>query len=586
MSYIRVIDDRLKAVSEDDIKFVIKEGAQTTAYVPLQASSTSNQQTNWNLNNIADRTCRDSRLACFMTVALSMNITSTGAGSAINTSGNFGFKQWPINRCISNIQHQINQASYSLNTNQIIDSITRFNLCPENCDFYDNTQPDFIGTSYAAAAGSNFNPLIPYTSTIAGDGVYKPRSNNYIITGGNTFAGAATQNVTLTAYLYEPLISPFNNVGAKNIKGLYAINGEIIQVQWVTDLFNNMFAYAIPSGWTLNSTTVTLGSSTPSSGISAVQPALDCIYLTPQPSFMKEIPQESVYHYNNYSVFVTQALQSGLASTTYVPGGSGGAQVTSQVCNFTNVPQKVIVYCKPRVPRASQPDFYTAITNVSIQFDNGQPQLSAATPNQLYDVSRRNGLSMPRDCFLQTNLAPSFAAPIPSCGSVLILDPVMDFGVRDGLTNSSGGRFIFQITLNVANYTGTNITDPIDLYVVSVNDSILERVGNEYRNYLVTMPDNAFELSKNLPAIDHAEYMEALEKNMFLSGGSIKSFFRKLWHGVKHVGQFAYKHRDTIIPIAKKAYELYGKGADRNSQFNRAIKKDMHKRRDMDMFYE
>ena len=71
-------------------------------------------------------------------------------------------------------------------------------------------QPDNI-SNYASASGSTLNPIIPYTSSIAGDGIYKPRSNN-ITVAGNSFAANATQNVTITCNLYEPLISPFNNL--------------------------------------------------------------------------------------------------------------------------------------------------------------------------------------------------------------------------------------------------------------------------------------------------------------------------------------------------------------------------------------
>ena len=98
---------------------------------------------------------------------------------------NFGFKQYPLARCQQSIQHQINQASYTLNTNDVLDAISRMNFLPSDCNFYDNTCPDYID-NYAAATGRNFNPLESYASTLTGDGVYtKPRTIGFDISGNS-----------------------------------------------------------------------------------------------------------------------------------------------------------------------------------------------------------------------------------------------------------------------------------------------------------------------------------------------------------------------------------------------------------------
>ena len=72
---------------------------------------------------------------------------------------------------------------------------------------------------------------------------------------------------------------------------------------------------------------------------------------------------------------------------------------------------------------------------------------------------------------------------------VLVISPALDLGIRPSDTTGSGGRYIrFQ----VQNATFTNNTDTafgqVTLYVVGINSAVLERVGSQYRNYLLTTP--------------------------------------------------------------------------------------------------
>jgi hypothetical protein len=49
---VKLLDHRLGAKSENMVSYVVKEGAQTTSYIPLQSSSHSIQSTTYNLNKI------------------------------------------------------------------------------------------------------------------------------------------------------------------------------------------------------------------------------------------------------------------------------------------------------------------------------------------------------------------------------------------------------------------------------------------------------------------------------------------------------------------------------------------------------
>ena len=545
----RVIDTRLEALSNNNVCYVVEEGASVVNYTPLISSSHSNQNTSFNLNNLAEVTCRDSRLVMGLNVTVTLSCTNT-TGSNVNViqADNFGFKQYPLNRIISSIQHQINQASYTLNTNDILDMIARVNLLPENANFYENTMPDFID-SYANAIGSSVTPLASYTSNLFGDGVYKPRTLNYTVTG-NTVNANSSSNVVINATLYEPLITPFNNISDKNDRGLYGITGELINIQYVVDIFNNMFAFVAPAGITVNSNTVSLGNNS----------TLFTIYLTPSEGLIKEIPKQSVYHYNDYSIFSNNigAVNAGQSAN--------GGNVSSQVVSFTNIPQKIIIAA--RLSNGSRtsatPDKYLTIQNLTCSFDNGQPQLSNATTRQYYDISKRNGLTMPASCFQQLCLNEAQVANgqngIFGCGSVLIVDPALDLGIRAGDSAGSAGKFVFQVTnANFKNNTGTNFAN-CTLYVIGVTNAVLERMGSQYRNYLLSIPPNASENAKQLAPVSHQAYMDARHANLFLSGGGIGDWFKKAYNKAKQAVQWGIKNKEKLKEAYEKGKEAYDVG--------------------------
>lgn len=539
----RVVDTRLEASSENEVTYVVEEGAQTQLFVPLTSSSHSTQNTTFNLNNIADKTCRDSRMVLAMTVTATLQVTNsdTSAHTLIN-GDNFGFKQWPLNRCVQSVQHQINQASYTLQTAQYLDSIAKLNAYPQDMNFYENSQPDLID-SYAAASGSELTPLASYTSTIAGDGVNKPRTLSYTVSG-NSIAASSTSAVVITATLYEPLITPFNNVSSKMARGLYAITGEIITLNWVSDLFNRMFALATPQFLTVSSPVVSLGSSA----------TLDLIYLTPQASYLPDIPHSSVYPYNDYTNFTNNL---GPCAAGAILSGQ-----TTQVCNFTNIPQKILIYAKlaDSAQTCATPDKYLKIRNISCTFNNGNPVLNNATTRQLYDISKRNGLQIPAAAFQQLCLnrslvAASGATPLYGCGSVLVLDPAIDLGLQYDSASGSAGRYIFQATMDLENGTDTAFPG-VTLYVIAITSGILERRGSEYRNKLLTLPTDVLAEARMLPAVDYTTYTEAKHSNAFMTGGGIGDWFRKAASRAYDAIKWGVKHKDEIKDVVDSASKV------------------------------
>jgi hypothetical protein len=585
---VKLLDHRLGAKSENMVSYVVKEGAQTISYIPLQSSSHSIQSTTFNLNNIGTNTCRDSRLDIVLTGTVTLNVTNTDNANphpAI-VSDNFGFKRWGVNAGIQSVQHVINEASYTLSTNDILDAISRLNSHSERLNYYDNTQPDLID-DFKNATGTPLTPLNSYSSSQQGDGVWKGRTLNWSVVGGfaaNNIPQGATQNVVINWKCVSPLITPYTNCADAEMRGLYAINGELITINYVFDLFNNMFNYWAPPNITLNSGVVSF----------APTATLNTIYLTPYESLIDMLPQNSVYHYNAYSQF-TNTIGS-CAPKSLLNGGA----VSSQVCNFTNVPDKILVYARLSngSRTAATPDKYLQIQNVTVQWDNGLPNLQSATNDQLWQISKRNGLNMDRACFRQDCLNQAISdasnsAKIYGCGSVLVIDPVLDLSIRPGASTGTSGRYIFQVqNANFFNNTDTAFPS-VTLFVVGISAGVLERSGSQYRSYLLSLPQDVLDGARDIDPVSYDEYLQSGFNNAFLSGGSLSRFLKKAYNAAKQGVSFGLKNKDDIMKGAQLAQKLYnqvlgapkkGKGGAINPLVSNF--RDMHPSRNMDLFYE
>lgn len=586
VDYARVIDTRLE--NSEDITYVVQEGAQNINVIPIISSSNTTTSTTWNSNNTAPNVMRDSRMIVQGQVTFTLSVTNSDGVNAHDfwTGSNLGTKQYPWNRCTT-IQHQLNNASYTYQNYLYLNDVARVKVCPKELNFYNSTQPDFIDT-YSAASLSEISPLTSYTSTIGGDGVYKPRSLGINVTN-NSIAAGATEDVTVTYDIYEPLISPFTTISKRQGRAAVGVTSEIITATYVPDIWNNMMAWYDASGGnlTINSVSVSFGSSM----------SLIVNYLIPTKEYTKRIPRMSIQPFNQFFLTPTP-LNNGV-------GINAGASITtsSLVANFQNVPDLILVYAKPQAGNTTvnTPDKYLLIEGMQAQFNNGPTCFSNLGPDQFYDLSVKNGLSMPREVFKQSQLNSNLtgATAVYGCGSVVCIRPSYDLQLQEGLTVGSMGKHVFQLTnITLTNNTATNFP-ACNLYIVGVMLAQLKRDGITYTQELVSVPNNVLEFAKNLSPMAHDEYMDQLDSNLFLSGGSFKSFFKKLWKGVKKGANYAVKgldygvrHADDIAKIVNtgmKLAPLVGLGDEEEEGEGMKPRKRMSKQqrsKAIDLFYE
>jgi hypothetical protein len=175
----------------------------------------------------------------------------------------------------------------------------------------------------------------------------------------------------------------------------------------------------------------------------------------------------------------------------------------------------------------------------------------------------RNGLTIPRKAWKQELINRDAAVgrpPLYGCGSVLVLDPTLDLGIREENTTGSGGRFIFQVSnINFVNNTETNFSNVV-LYVVGINNAILKREGSQYSNYLLTTPDHIIETSKGMSALSLSNYVKEGFSNSFMMGGGISDWFKKAKELGSKAIDWAMKHPEEVKKAVSTGQDVFKQG--------------------------
>jgi hypothetical protein len=202
------------------------------------------------------------------------------------------------------------------------------------------------------------------------------------------------------------------------------------------------------------------------------------------------------------------ALNSTLGGAVTIQGGkSGAASVQSNTITLPNIPDLLMIYCKPSTPGATistgalysgqgtgatqiglwdscMSDFSLPISGISINFDNFSGLLANHTTYELYKMSVNNGLEMDYSTWTgESRRVPTSGTGTPYiglCGGPLILKPGRDFALQAGQAPGLVGNFSLQFNLNIANQFASAIT-AMNLYVVPISSGFFETIKGSSR---------------------------------------------------------------------------------------------------------
>jgi uncharacterized membrane protein YgcG len=313
-------------------------------------------------------------------------------------------------------------------------------------------------------------------------------------------AGDATENwvISIKATVTEPFLalSPFLNCEPENNAGLVGVNNlslvcnidsscsRLFSTAGGTAAFTPYIS-AIALGWTK---TGNPAAPVPNQPVGFANTRLLFNFLSLQPEQYAKISTKNVVPYVDVPRYLTTSTNA-TAIPAYTPGysviGATNAPssqiIASQSIQLNQVPDLILICA--RVPMATQnwayPSAFLTIKQISINFNNASGLLATATQQNLYEMSARNGSAQSWNEFrglvsstaTNTAVAPSgLPIQVPSTGSLLVLNPVMDFSLPSYLSASSLGQYQLQFNVEVANQLPIAVTP--ELCIITMNSGI------------------------------------------------------------------------------------------------------------------
>lgn len=225
-----------------------------------------------------------------------------------------------------------------------------------------------------------------------------------------------------------------------------------------------------------------------SGGNPFINPQVNIQFLTP--NLDVPLPPKSVVPFMEFPRFISQPVSCPAGVVT---------QLSSQTITLPQIPDLVFIYAKPvnynvtggTVLDLTQADWLMPVAStqvggtrnpLSVNFDNFSGLLSSHTTEELFAMSRHNGLDM--DWATWSGQARAGAsslqagAMVQTAGGMLVLKPSQDITLQSGQAPSLVGNFTLQFSLSVYN---PGAARDVQLFVVTANSGFFETIRGSSR---------------------------------------------------------------------------------------------------------
>ena len=456
-----VRDSRLNDI-QDYVNFSVDEGAANYTSQQYPSTSASSSSVQFSIQVPSESTCVDRHLLLQTQFNVNLSITNVAIGEAALVWGaRDSLQQFPFNQLVQTVTVSINNTSVSTNQRDILSALLRC-LKQEDLQKYEGmcpVYPDNYKSLNQAALASN-NPMATYTNGSSYSRYLVPRGCHPVTVNfvsaqhanatpvGSIISSALTDvfvfNLQFTTV--EPLfISPFVFGSEKHCDkaALLGIN----QLNIVFNLDSSLTHLLAYNG---------SGTCTASWNNVTAKPLCSMFmnYLTLQPNQL--VPSKNVVPYMDYPRYIT-----GTQNTSVIASGASGITILQNI-QLNQIPDKFILFVRKTISTQTNKDSLTfwPITSVNFNFNNQSGLLSNCQVNDLYNISKANGLeqnwyewSGVAQSYSGVNEAPGgvISSSVYTCGGPLIINPAKDLSLPAYLANGSIGQFSVQITVNYLN---------------------------------------------------------------------------------------------------------------------------------------
>jgi hypothetical protein len=449
----------------------------------------------------------------------------------------------------------INNTSITTNLQDILPQVMQM-YDKRQLTRYNSTTPSLPDNStglYSSGVGTNNNAL-GSVYDMSYDTDFSPRGGFQLrgcfparFVGGvyqdNSLVSTGVANETWKVYVFatvaEPFLalSPFVDLNADNSSGLLGVNTVTLTCNvdstckrlWSTA--NSAVVASALAGYITSINLGTAGAPVGSGALSTSSNGFEDSYmlmefLSLQPSQASQLSSKCVVGYMDYPRYITP-------SSNLAPIAAGAAySLTSQNIQLNSVPDLFIICVRQQMSTQSwyNTSGFLAQNQISISFNNKSGILASANQQQLFNLSSKNGSCQTWQEFSGGYYGNSIAGSgvvIPSIGSLLVLNPSLDFGLEDSLSASSLGQFNFMITISGFNQYPYTIQP--ELVVITANSGLFITEAGVSQTYQgILSKTDVLNAKAQRPVIDTDEYKRLIGGKMSNMGvGRLLKRFRK-----------------------------------------------------------
>ena len=513
---VLVRDERLNC--KDSIKYAVQKSGQNITVAEFNAiSATANSHT-YNVQVPSETTIIDRRVIWQSTVTVKITVPQAAAAAAIALGvppatpvSNLGVSNalgaFPLHGACLTQQFTINNNSVSINMNDVLPVILRFND-KEELMRYNGMTPNMYDTynRYSDGIGGNNNVLGNYTTHSLDNDLYARGSFLDVQVSGFGAAGAVPTfgsgglfalptlaQVAAAAQTYsgdyyvqytvrEPLLaSPFMwGKSSHSGQGFYGIQNLNVVFNMATD--NTSRVWRSGNLWEQS-----VANPTVLQVLSYTGSKLIFNFLTPKPSDM--LSARNVVPYYE----MPRYLSTQTPTIPYATRGAGAnigvlipneQRLTFTTTQLNQIPDKLLIFVRKSKQQQliTDADFALAIRGISISFNNQSGILASATQDQLYRFSVEAGSNQSWEEFrgyANVASASGLGKQIPTAGAYLMLDMGRHIQItEDYYAAGSLGNFNLQFTLDVSNYTEQPLGNaaaapmPIEMVLITLNSGL------------------------------------------------------------------------------------------------------------------
>jgi hypothetical protein len=556
--------------------FGVLSGPALSTYTQFQAISASASQIVWNVQIPSESILIDRHLLMSSTINFTINLGGAAnqvpvGENCINWGLTEALSAFPLQSLFTTVQATINNSSTSVNLQDILPMILRMN---DNRKLarYNSMTPSLPDCQWGAfnqavnvagpIANSNNNVLSSLNNN-GYDNDFQPRGSypvtllgiTHDITGGGVDNSLISTNVLdtwvigLSVNVTEPFLalSPFTNCMPQSNQsgsGLIGINNMSIvcnvdnTCRRLLGTANTGIAGGNISGYISN---ISLGYNVGGNSVPAFQNSrLLFNFQTLTSMQYSKISSKCIVPYTDYPRYLTTFTNNEVMAPK--PAASSLKTLTSQNLQLNQVPGLIMI--SVRVPMSQQnwnnTSSFLTIKNISINFNSQSGLLASATSQDLYNISYRNGCA--QSYYEWAGYNNNFVNGPPNTsavqtGSLLVLNPALDFSLPEFLSCGSLGQFSFQFNITVENNYQFNVTP--EICIITKNDGLFVTQQGTSVIYTGILDKTTVLRTKDQEAsLDYNTHQRLVGGRLSSSGlGAIKKMLR--YHAAKQMSHMA-----------------------------------------------